>query len=106
MSVKLLDGYPQSEGAKIGSVAKVTGPSSYATGGFTVEPVNFALSRFEFGACTSSVSGTYFAEFIPASADVPATSALIRVRVAATGLEVAALTDLSAEKFLVRVIGL
>ncbi len=106
MAVTLFAGYPQSEGAKIGSVAKVTGPSSYALGGFSISANTFGMQYFEHVEASMSVSGTYIAFFLPASAEVPKSTGKLVVIVTATGAQVAALTNLSAEKFVVRAQGI
>ena len=104
MSIKTFDGYPQSEGARTVVVADVTGPTSYTTGGITLQALQFGLSYFDYVGFAMSVSGLYMAIFIPTAA-LSRPTGLLRIYTMAAG-EVPALTNLSAEHFVIYAIGL
>jgi hypothetical protein len=85
-------------------VADVTGPASYTTGGFTLQALQFGLSYFDYVGFAVSVSGTYMALFTPAAALSKPTGQLTIYTLGAG--EVPALTNLSAEHFVIYAIGL
>ena len=105
--VNLFDGYSQAEGAKWGAVADVTGPSSYATGGFSLSAVSFVMSKIEFASGGIDSSGLHRYEVKAAStSDKPSATITVLAFLLSTGLEVTAATDLSASHFRLRVIGI
>lgn len=84
---------------------KVVGPTSYANpGGQTIYANSFGLRAFQSVTASMSVSGTYYGQWQPKSAD-PNTQAVIHWFVTATGVEVANTTNLSAETLIVSVRG-
>jgi len=114
MPSKIMDGYPQQEGAKNAGVIIVNGPTSYATGGFTVEALAHGFKHFDHVSDGTSNDGTHkantrhnndteLASGLPEGR--PQTSVLVLVSTLA-GVEIAATTDLSAEVFRPRAIGL
>ena len=108
MAVVLYDGYPQAEGAKWGAVADVSGPSSYATGGFSLAAVSFGMSALEYVSSGGiSSNGTYRLHVLDNSTSAkPASSLTAKAYVVSTGAEVTAATDLSGAHFTVLARGL
>lgn len=108
-----LDGYPQSEGAKLGSVIEKTGPSSYTqvstgsppTGGQAVYASEFGLKYFDHVEGGLSDDGEYLVFFTPAvDGKQPVTHGILFWMVAHTGVEASG--DLSARTVRLRAIGL
>lgn len=116
----LLPGYPiYPGGSKKLAVYDIKGPASYATGGESIAASQFGeggidaviQQNFGVGTCTQggvardeivplSMSGTYFVALTYAvTAEGAVTSITAKWYVVATGAEVGALTDLSAEEF-------
>ncbi len=90
MAVRLFDGYPQSEGAKIGAVADVTGPSSYPAAGFTLEAVSFGLSHFDFITGIADSTAVYIPfPYTPSGTNKPSATAHVIVYSTSAGLPVA-----------------
>lgn len=105
--VNPFDGYPQSEGAKIGCVADVTAPSSYTTGGFTLSAVSFGMGQIEYACAGIGVAGLHRYQVKAASiSDKPSATITVLAYLTSTGLEVSNATDLSASHFRMRVIGI
>lgn len=107
-----LDGYPTSWGASRASVLGITGPTLYtpitpgtppavATGGQTIQALEFGMKYFDFVVAGLSDSGAYRVECIPGapSGNGPKGACLtytLRWVVVATGAEAGAI-DLDAE---------
>ena len=107
MAVSVADGYPQAEGAKWGSVADVTGPSSYTTGGFTVSAVSLGMQYIDFASASTGSAGTHnYIVKSPAASDSPASSVTVMAILLSSGLEVSNGTNLSTSHFRLRAIGL
>jgi hypothetical protein len=111
----ILPGYPQAEGAKMGSVIEWAGPSSYTqvtpgsppTGGQAIEAKDFGLKYIEHVESQLDATGAYRAEFTPKVAGkYGVESGILAWTVVSTGAEVAAETNLSAKKVKLRAIGL
>ena len=117
---KVMDGFPiYPGGSKKLSVFDFKGPSSYSTGGETLSAAQFGESGIDFiepmnkgiASCTQgavarnqlfplSFSGTYFVTItVATTAEGAIASVTVMWFVAATGAEVAAAVDLSAEEF-------
>lgn len=110
-----LPGYPQSEGAKVGSVIEWTGPASYTqvtpgstpTGGQAITAKDFGLKYIEFVDTQLDATGTYEVLFTPTvSGKQGVTAGILMWRLAATGVEMGAQSDLDAYKVRLRAIGL
>jgi hypothetical protein len=96
---------PSPLGEKFVAARDITGPAAYTTGGVVVSANNFALQTLAM--CLSShvsATGTYFVRFkMPRGNGFPTVTVIWYV--AATGLEVANATVLSAEVVRVLAIG-
>lgn len=111
----ILPGYPQAEGAKMGSVIEKAGPASYTqvtpgsppTGGQAIEASEFGLKYFEHVATAMDETGAYIVYWTPkVQGKVGVTSGILMWVTAAGGAEVAGGTDLSGHKVRLRAIGL
>lgn len=100
-----VDGYPQNFGTKHYLVDEFAGPTSYVTGGQTINASDVGMGTFDyFDAGELSYSGTYYfrVQPLPTSPN-PSTQkpGITQVKVlwivAATGLEVGPATNLSGE---------
>lgn len=99
-----LPGYPQQWGTKNVELGEMVGPSSYATGGVTINASSFGWGGFDrFAATGRSYSGTYSAQVqpLPITAGAKSNQSIKSYKVVwiviATGAEVANAVDLSAE---------
>ena len=107
MAVTVANGYPQAEGAKWGSVADVTGPTSYTTGGFTVSAVSLGMQYIDFAEASAGSLGTHnYIVRAPGTTATPSSTVTVMAILNSTGLEVPAATNLSASHFRIRAIGL
>lgn len=105
--VNPFDGYPQAEGAKWGAVADVTGPTSYATGGFTLSAVSFGMSQIEFASAGIGSAGTHnYVVKASSASNKPSATITVLAFLTSSGAQVTAATDLSASHFRLRVIGI
>ena len=101
MDITLNQGYPDFVGQRAIFCGSAPGPSSYTTGG---ETLNVALFNFYIDCVDSSgaisVSGTYWGRAIPSATGARATW---KWKIYAVGsfTEVSAATNLSAEKFVI-----
>ena len=106
VAVKVLDGYPQSVGAKIESIAKLTLSGTYTFGGFHVEAVSFGMQYVEH--MSVSVEQRNYVEFGNWQPDamVPAAGGqYIILQNVADGSEVTAGQDLTGDIYVVHVRG-
>lgn len=119
-ATSLLNGYPIYNGSKKIQVLDLKGPSSYSTGGETLQAAQFGQGGIDFmlpmnglrvalsddvGVVSSSFSGTYFVTISVGTGTVGSvTSVTIKWYNVSDGAEVTATTDLSAEKVRVLVI--
>jgi len=100
-----LPGYRDFFGTKPVVIAEVAGPTSYATGGQTINAADFGLAGIDYAdAGMVSYSGTYYGRIIPQPASAPPsnqnpnmTKIKLQWIVAATNAEVANTTNLSGE---------
>ncbi len=115
MSDTILDGYPQSIGAKRESVIKVTGPSSYTqvsvatppTGGQVIDAAAFGLKYIESAEGSLSNNGQYGVRVIfDNNPKQGVTSIRLLWFVASTGAEAAGSADLDALTVRVRATGI
>src|SRR5512146_2087271 len=99
----IFPGYPQSEGAKVGSVIEWTGPASYTqvtpgsppTGGQAIEAKSFGLKYLEFVESQLDSTGQYQVLFTPTVSGKQGVTAGILVWIDwQTGLECAGQADL------------
>lgn len=99
MNVTLNQGYPDRVGRRYIFCGSAVGPSSYTTGG---ESLNIGQFNNYIDAVfpALSVSGTYILYGIPSAVGPRATWKALIVT-ASTGAQVAGSTNLSAEKFVV-----
>jgi hypothetical protein len=97
--VKLLDGYPQSVGAKTEAVGFVVLSGTYVAGGFQIDPVQFGLKdlhHVEHGSGGYEILNyNHFAVF-----DLGPVGVYFILHVRTTGAEVAAGVDLTGETYL------
>jgi hypothetical protein len=111
MAVNVLAGYPQSTGAKIMATARVSGPTAYAAGGFSVLAASLGMQYIDSAFVTSEMPSIakidYFAVTKCENSGPAGNAASIKVGVhtVATGVEVVVGTNLSARYFLVTMIG-
>ena len=115
---RFIDGFPQSWGAKVVGLARVTGPASYATytapstGGQDVQALGACgVKIIDFAIGGVSDSGLYRAEVVQIEAStvqgrsLGASQMVLKWWVVATNAAVANAVDLSAETVSILVIG-
>lgn len=106
MAIELLDGQPFSSGAHIEALVEVDGPASYVSAtGQPITAKSVGMNRILHIAGGTSHDGTHFALGQNANKRGGATAHL-RWFLGSTGAEIANTTDLSAERVIVRVIGI
>jgi hypothetical protein len=98
VNVTLNQGYPDYVGRRYLWAGYANGPTSYTTGGETLNIGQFQGYIDSVDGGGYSVSGTYYLRPIP-SAGGPRATWKVKVIVSSTNVEVAALTNLSAEVF-------
>lgn len=98
MDIVLNQGYPDFVGQRGVWCGYALGPASYTTGGETLNAPGFKYYIDSVDGSALSVTGTYLARAIPSGVG-PRATWKIMIFVVATGAQVNASTDLSAEKF-------
>ena len=103
----ILPDYPTKVGNKTLVILDHTGPASYATGGETVSAGEWFFSGIDMAKTAPlSMSGTYqVLTLYPAGGTARTTSVKLAWYVVATGLEVGAAVNLSAEHVRVEILG-
>ncbi len=98
MDITLYQGYPDKVGRRFIWAGYSAGPSSYITGGVSVELPGYQNQIDSIDSSSSlSVSGTYFYRAIPSGPGPRATWKLQMFTAAAPQTEVSNATDLSAQ---------
>jgi hypothetical protein len=84
LTTKVLDGYPQSVGAKTESIAFLTLTGTYSVARIPISAVSYGMKYMEFVSAEGDLTGTYGFVYIPTDE----TKGVLQAYVLSTGVEV------------------